>query len=266
MSPQSTIAVSVTSEDLQARHDLTRQVAACCRQEIRTYLDALAPLFRPRRLLGDYVEGSGRESVPDAAQNFTRLQEAFSRVCGRPFDLRPGLSSPIESPPTQMRLADWEYIHEARAGRERKQITVTAPLTWVLGYPSVYSLPMMRQVAAGRQERDADAVRSFVLRACTLALLLERQPKLTGLLEGLRYQVEVRKLPELGELPLMTLSAPVATFRPSDEILLAATGLSGRAVFEEVVDIEGAEQIRDPLRERILAILHPQSPAHAGTE
>jgi len=255
MSAQSTAAPTLTSEDLRDRHKLTREVAAFCRQELRTYLDALAPLFRPRRLLGDFVEGGGRENVPAARENFAHLQEAFVGVCGRPFELRRDLTSPLEAPPTQMQIYEWEYMYEARTEGEGRSIAVTAPLTWILMYPSVYSISMMRQVAAGRQERNYEAVRSFVLRACILKLLLEQESQLTAVLEGLRYRIETRKLPDLGDLPLVTVSAPVATYRPADDLLLPATGLSGRAVFQEVLDLESANQIRDPVRERISAIL-----------
>ncbi len=256
MSPQTTVAPALTNAELLERHNVTKEVANFCRQQLRIYLDAMAPLFRPRLLLGDCVEGNGRESVPDGQQNFTALKESFSRVGGRPFDLRRELSPPIESPPTQMQLYEWEYVHEAGTGRERKQITVTAPLTWVLTYPSVYSLPLMRQVAAGKQGRDYEAVRSFALRACLLSLMFQKLPQLRTLLEGLRYKVEFRKLPDLGELPLVTLSAPVSTFRPSDDLLLIATGLSGRAGFQEVLDTDSATRIHDPLQDRIAAILH----------
>jgi len=266
MSPQSSATATLTNEDLQDRHDLTRQVAAVCRQELRTFLDALAPLFRPRRLLGDFVEGSGRETVRDARENFDRLREAFAAACGRPFELRRDLAAPLEAPATQMQIHDWEYVHRARTDREARSIAVTAPLTWVLMYPSVYSLSMMRQVAAGKQERNYDAVHAFALRACILKLLLEREPHLTSVLEGLRYQVEIRKLPELGELPLVTLSAPVATCRPPDDLLLVATGLSGRAVFQEVLDLESANQIRDPVRDRISGILREHLAGHTREE
>jgi hypothetical protein len=242
-----TIPAPLNSADLSQRHHLTREVANFCRQQLRTYLDALAPLFRPRCVLGDCVEGAGRESVPDAEQNFAALRESFIRVCGRPFDLRRELARPIDSTPTQMQLYEWEYRHGA--------VTITSPLTWVLTYPSVYSLPLMRQVAAGKQQRDPEAVRSFVLRACMLNLLFEKQPQLATLLEGLRYKVELRKLPDLGDLPLITVSAPVSTFRPPDDILSIATGLSGRAVFQEVLDMESAAKIDDPLQSRLSALL-----------
>jgi hypothetical protein len=266
MTAEPPTAASLTGEELQQRHDLTRQVAALCRQQLRGYLDALAPLFRPRRVLGDFVEGNGRESVPDARQNLARLQDAFGTLSGRPLELRRDLPSPIESPSTQMQFYDWEYVHEAGADRDRKRIAVMAPLTWVLSYPSIYTLSMMRQVAIGRQERNYDAVHAFALRACILHLLFEKQSGLVALLEGLRYKVEIRKLPELGELPLVTLSAPVSTFRPSDDLLLAATGLSGRAVFQEVLDISTADPLHDPFEERLGAILRNHSGATSWAE
>jgi hypothetical protein len=240
-----------TSEELLRLHNLTNEVARVCRSRLQTYLDAMAPLFRPRRVLGEFVEGSGRESVSTAVQNLAELKETYLRVCSRPFGLRRELVAPIESPPTEMRLYEWEYIHAARAGQAARHITITSPLRWVLAYPSVYSLSMMRQVIRGRHERDYESVRSFVLRSCILSLLFAEQRDLAPLIEGLRYTVELRESPELGELPLVTIAAPVSTERPCDELLLNATGLSGRAVFQEIIVISSAAHIPDPFREEI---------------
>ena len=266
MSSSITVAAPLSSDELLERHQLTKDVANYCRQQLRTYLDILTPLFRPRRILGDLVEGNGRETVPDAEQNYTTLRELFLRVCGHPFNLRRELARPIESTPTQMQLSEWEYVHEVRSGRDRRVITITAPLTWVVTYPSIYSLGLMRQVAAGKQQRDPEAVRSFVLRACMLHLLFEKQPQLSTLLEGLRYRLEVRRLPDLGELPLVTISAPVATFRPPDELLAIATGLSGRAVFQEVLDPASAMRIHDPFADKLSALVQDRAGVSVGGE
>jgi hypothetical protein len=222
---------------------------------LRSYLDALAPLFRPRRVLGDLIEGAARESVPAAEKNFAELKETYRQVSGRPFDLRRELVAPLESIPTQIQLYEWEYVHQARTQGGRRHITVVSPLTWVLAYPSVYSLSMMRQVMAGKQERDHESVRAFVVRACVMHLLFSKQPSLTEVFEGLRYRVQVRKCSELGELPLVTVSAPVATLRPADELMLAATGLSGRAGFQEVFDSTSAAALSDPFEQQLKRIL-----------
>ncbi len=255
MSDPAEAVSSLTHEQLPRLHSLTAEVQKICRGQLRTCLDALAPLFRPRRVLGDRMEGAGKESVVGADQTFAELKEVYFKACGRPFDLRKELNSPLESVGTQIGLSEWEYLYSVRTERESRTITVVSPLTWVLAYPSTYSLSMLRQVMAGKQERDAEGVRSFVLRSCLMYLQFAKLPELKALFEGLRFRVEVRKSPQLGELPLVTVSAPIRTVRPADDLLLAATGLSGRTVFEEVIDDYQAAHIEDPLQAQILKLI-----------
>ena len=252
--PADTIS-SLTHDQLPHLHSLTAEVQKICRGQLRKYLDALAPLFRPRRVLGEHMEGAGKESVVGADQTFAELRETYFRACGRPFDLRKDLPLPLESVGTQIGLYEWEYAYEVRGERESRSISIVSPLTWVLAYPSTYSLSMLRQVIAGKQERNAEGVQSFVLRSCLMALQFAKLPELQSLFEGLRFRVEVRKSPQLGELPLVTVSAPIRTIRPADDLLLAATGLSGRTGFEEVIDDYQAAHISDPLQAQIRKIL-----------
>jgi hypothetical protein len=255
MNPQPGLSQTLDNEQLLHLRSLTKDVSKLCRTQLRDYLTALTPLFRPRRLLGDHIEGSGRESVPDADQNLAELKDLYARVCARPFDIRPELPMPLESVSTQIQLYEWEYAHEVRADRDRTTINVVSPMTWVLGYSSTYTFPVMREMLAAKQERNEESVRSFVLRAGIMHLLFAKNPTLATLFQGLRYQVEVRKSPQLGELPLVTVSAPLRTMRPPDEVLLMATSLSGRTVFEEVLDGTSGSRIRDPLQEQIAVIL-----------
>lgn len=252
--PADTIS-SLTHEQLPRLHSLTAEVQRICRGQLRKYLDALAPLFRPRRVLAEHMEGSGKESVAGADQTFAELREIYFKACGRPFDLRKDLPSPLESVGTQIGLYEWEYVYDVRTERESRSITIVSPLTWVLAYPSTYSLSMLRQVMAGKQERNAEGVQSFVLRACLMHLQFAKLPELQALFEGLRFSVEVRKSPQLGELPLVTVSAPIRTIRPADDLLLAATGLSGRTAFDEVIDDYQAAHIPDPLQAQVLKVL-----------
>jgi hypothetical protein len=251
-------------EQLGRLHDLTQQVEKTCRNQLRAYLDALAPLFRPRRLLGNHMEGSGKETVSGADQNLADLREIYFKACGRPFDLRKELPTPLESVPTQIQFHEWEYTYDIQTDRERRTITVVAPLTWVLSYPSPYTYSMARQVVAGKQERNADSVSSFVLRASLMHLLFSRLPELTTLFEGLRYHVETRKSPQLGDLPLITVSAPIATVRPSDDLLLLAAAFSGKSGFVEVVDPEKAAHIIDPLQDEIRKILEADNNSYVS--
>jgi hypothetical protein len=250
-----TVSTNLTHEQLPRLHNLTAQVQKICRGQLKSYLDALAPLFRPRRVLGDRMEGAGKESVTGADQTYAELREIYFKACRRPFDLRKDLPNPLESVGTQIGLYEWEYVYDVRTERESRSITVVSPLTWVITYPSTYSLSMLRQVIAGKQERDAEGVRTFVLRSCLMHLQFLKLPDLKALFEGLRYHIEVRKSPQLGELPLVTVSAPIRTVRPADDLLLAATGLSGRTGFEEVIDDYQAAHIADPLQAQILKVL-----------
>jgi hypothetical protein len=245
---------SLNVEQLLHLHTLTKEVSKLCQKQLRGYLDTMALLFRPRRMLGDAMEGAERESVGGSERTVAELRELYRKVAPRPFDLRPELSFPLESVSTQIQLYEWEYLHQTKTDRGWRNIKVTSPLTWVLAYSSNYSLPMLRQVLAGQEERDSDAVRAFVLRACLMHLHFTKFPALADLLAGLRYRVEVRASPETGDLPLVTVSAPFATIRPPDSLVTVASGLAGGASFAEVLDLATVQNLQDPLREQITAI------------
>ncbi len=247
-------AESLNVEQLLHLHTLTKDVAKLCQKQLRGYLDTISLLFRPRRILGDAMEGAERESVGGSDRNVTELRELFRKVALRPFDLRPELTLPLESVSTQMQLYEWEYLHSIKTDRGWRSIKVTSPLTWVVAYSSNYSLSMFRQVLAGQEERDEEAVRAFVLRACLMQLHFSKFPAIADLLAGLRYRVEVRHTPETGDLPLVTVSVPFSTMRPPASLVTVASGLAGGANFSEVLDFATVKNLKDPLREQIAAI------------
>jgi hypothetical protein len=247
-------ADALNVEQLLHLHTLTKDVAKVCQKQLRAYLDTIALLFRPRRILGDYMEGAEKESVGGSDRTLAELRELYKKVALRPFDLRPELNTPLESVSTQMQLYDWEYLHQTKTDRGYRAIKVTSPLTWVLAYSSTYSLSMLHQVLAGQEERDSEAVRAFVLRACLVHLHFQKFPALVDLFSGLRYRVEVRHSQETGDLPFVTISAPFATMRPPDSLLTVASGLAGGASFAEVLDLSTVQNLKDPLREQIAAV------------
>lgn len=247
-------AEALNLEQLLQLHALTKDVSKLCQKQLRGYLETMAILFRPRRFLGDAIEGSERESTSGVDRNVAELRELYRRVALRPFDLRPELTLPVESISTKVELHEWEYLHEIKTDRGWRTIKVTSPLTWVLTYSSPYSLSILRQVLAGQAERDAEAVRAFVLRAVLLHLHFTKFPAIAELLAGLRFRVEVRRSPELGDLPLVTVSAPLATIRPPDNLVTLASGLAGGASFAEVLDVASVTNLRDPLRHDVETI------------
>src|SRR5262245_40242284 len=189
------MADSLSVEQLLRLPTITKEVSKFCQKQLRGYLETLALLFRPRRILGEAIEGGEKESVGGSDKTLAELRELYRKAALRPFDLRPELSVPLESISTQMQLHEWEYLHETKTDRGWQSIKVTSPLTWVIAYSSSYSLG---QVLAGREERDPEAVRAFVLRACVLHLHFTKFPAISDLFAGLRYRVEVRNSPQMG--------------------------------------------------------------------
>jgi hypothetical protein len=246
-------AEALNIEQLLHLHTLTKEVSKICQKQLRGYLETMALLFRPRRILGPAIEGAERESAGGSDRNVTELRDLYRRVAVRPFDLRPELTFPLESVSTQLQLYEWEYLHEMKTERGWRTVKVTSPLTWVVAYASSYSLSMIRQVLAGHDERDPEAVRAFVLRACLMHLHLSKFPAIADLLAGLRYRVEVRRSPEMGDLPLVTISAPFSTLRPPDNLVMIASGLAGGATFAEVLDLQSVQNLQDPLRQEVAA-------------
>jgi hypothetical protein len=249
-------ASSLTLEQLLKLHGVTKGIASLCSRQLRTHLETLAPLFRARRFLGDYMEGVLREPVAGSERTWAELQELYRKVAVRPFDLRPELPNPLESVASTLQINEWEYTHSVQTDRGWQAIRVTSPLTWVLGYSSSYSPSALRQqVQQNAHQKEAENVRAFVLRACLLHMLFQKLPPLTSLLAALRYRVEVRTLKELGELPLVTVSLPFATVRPSDDLVAKAAGFAGGDHFTEVVDLDSVRQLQDPLREEVAQIV-----------
>ena len=242
-------------DQLLSLHGVTREVSQACLRHLKAHVDAMAPLFRPRRFLGDHIDGAGKEAVPAADRNLADLQQLYARVAVKPFDLRPELRAPLESVATQLQFDEWEYTHAAETDRGWQSIRVATPLTWTISYASPYSLAMLHGVVSGNGRRDAEAVRAFVLHACLTHELFSKIPALADLLGALRYKVEIRKSSRLGDLPLVTVSAPFRTFRPSDKLVTMAAGLAGGVTFSEVMDIESVRDLPDPLRDEVSGIL-----------
>ena len=97
-------------------------------------------------------------------------------------------------------------------------------------------------------DRKTEALRQFVINALVMQLLMKSQPNLIQLLAALRYQIGMKPLPGLGTVPFVTITAPLTSFRPADELLLMATRFSGVPAFVELISTESIENFDDPLR------------------
>ena len=64
----------------------------------------------------------------------------------------------------------------------------------------------------------------------------------------LRYDLNAASSGELGKLPLMTLTSCLTSFRPSDDLILAATAFSGVPAFIELVNLDEIKNPKDTLK------------------
>jgi hypothetical protein len=239
-------------EDLADLREKTEQVSQLLLNQLKGHLDTLRPLLAPRRVLGSYVRSSVKEDIPDTDVALKRLREKYKEVCSKPFALTAELDeSVVAEMESRLELYRWEYSHEARSEREQKTITVACPVKWALSYTSGYTVAQLREVLAGKRERRQEEVRQFLVNAIVVQLVLAKFPGITQLLKDLRYEVELDKCQGLGDLPLVTIRSSLPSFRPSDEIILAATRLSGVPAFVELIDFNSLPALEDPFKTKI---------------
>jgi hypothetical protein len=236
---------------------LTRALSDHLRLTLLKYLSTISPLLKPKSVLGDYIGGAGKESVKGADKAYNELESLFDKVASaRPFGLKPGIKSPIEILNTQLEITPLEYAYEARSLNETKQITIVQPLKWIVSY-SGFSPNRLRSLLHAR-ERSVEDLRDFLTHYLVLSTVVLKQPGLETLFSALRFPIRIENFEEFGGLPLVTISAPVATLRPSDSMVIQSTELSGTGLFEEIVSVDELLKFNDPLKDSITELVHGQ--------
>lgn len=245
---------SLTTKNLLARRKLTRVIGQLLSEDIKSHITTLAPLFRQRLVLGEHVQGRGAsEQVKNADRAFKELQSLYETVGSKPPFLLPAeLKSPLMQLTSTLELTPWEYEHVIRAGKEQKIVTVTSPFRFVLtyaGYP-----PRRLKDLLNDQGRSSGELQIYVLHYLTLQLMLQKQPGLVQLLERLHLRVSTSPMEGLGALPVAFIESSITSSLPSDALVMESTEMSGMDVFEEIVNVEDIENLKDPLRERLVKI------------
>src|SRR3712207_2407488 len=191
---------------LLALRKLTVAVSKLLSEQLRDYLTTLAPLLRPKAVLGDYVSGGAKEYVragADAA--FKELQSLYAQVAGaKPFNLPPELKPPVEIISTALEFTPLEYEHVARDGDESKSVLVTSPLTWSFNYAG-FTLSRLKELVADKN-RAGHELKECVLHCLVMHVIRSKQPGVTRILETLRFPVRTGQHdPALGQLPITHL-------------------------------------------------------------
>jgi hypothetical protein len=241
-------------QKLLALRKLTRAIADLLRSQIKEYLSTLAPLLRPTSVFGEYVESSTRVSVRGADKAFRELQQLYENIAGtRIFNLPKELNAPIEIFSSTPEITPVEYSYVARTDSQQKAVTITSPLNWILAY-STFPPGRLKELIANR-ERGIGELPRFLLHYLVLHLVASKQTGLANILNALHYPITSERLPGFGDLPITCISSSASTTRPSDELIVESTELSGMDVFEEVVNIENIAKIRDPLKDRLMDVI-----------
>jgi hypothetical protein len=243
---------SSTQKLLELRR-LTRSVADLLRGELKQYLATLMPLFQPRTLLGHYIQGASKEPVRGADRVFKDLVAAYEGVSGsRPFSLPRDLKPPLPVDSNALEFVPFVYPHTAKGKKATKTVTVTSPLRWVLSY-SGYGPDRLREALAAGDSSGATILEQ-VLHHVLLNVAFQ-QKGVAPLFEALRFPGSTHHFPELGNLPITVISTAVPTVRPPDETIIESTEISGSDAFEEVIDVAAVRELKDPMRERLVATL-----------
>jgi len=244
----------LTFQELTELRRRTEIISKFLRDQLLTHLETLRPVLSPERLLGKYVAGRGDSALADRA--FAQIQQNYKPFSFLPFDL------PAEFDPhwltlvgSRATLYPWEYTYEARAERETRTISMTSPVRWVVSFTSAYTLSQVIQALTGKGERRPEHIRQFVVNALVTQLIVTHTPGLAPLFTDLRYQLQTDSTPDLPKLPLTTITSGLPSFRPADDLILAATGFSGTPAIIELIDFDALSKLEDPLKARIEELL-----------
>jgi hypothetical protein len=240
-------------QHLLALRKLTRGMADVLRSQMKELLSTLAPLLHPKVVFGNYVDGETYGTSRTGEKAFKEFRELYHTVAqSRPYNLPLEFKSPLEVINPQLEMTPLEYTHVATIGNESKTITVTSPLKWALTY-SGFS-PGRLKILLTERKRTGDELQQFVLHYLMMHIVVSKQVGVAQILKSLHFPLSSERSPEFGELPITYVSSAISTLRPPDDVLVESTEVSGMNAFEEVVQLEDVDKLRDHLKEQLVEI------------
>ena len=242
------------TQSLLTLRKLTRAIADSVRGQMTEYLATLAPLLRPKMVLGDYVEDGSKES--------TRRSDKALKVCRRStrrspparFNLPRELTLPLRLSGTGLEITAVDTPHVIQSGSDARTIMVRSPLTWTLTYAGYapHRLPELIKTKLRASEELNQLVLSYLL----MHVVTTNSPGLLQAFEALHFPITTTTLPELGPLPIPD-RVDISTTRPADR-----HPRSGGADWQERsrgCQRDDLAHLRDPLG-RLLEIARQHAP------
>jgi hypothetical protein len=236
----------LTLAELPELRRKTESVSRFLRDQIAAHLETLRPLFAPERILGKYA--GGKVEVPGVERTFAELQQNYKAFTRKPYDLPETFDTNwLSLVGSALDLHQWDYVHPIQG----KPITMSSPVRWVVNYRANYNLAQVKNVVLGKETARPDYLRQFVVNALVLQLVLSRNPGLSQLFQDLRYELKTETAPDLKGLPIVTITSCLASRRPADDLIQAATAFSGVPAFIELLDLNATASPRDLLKEKL---------------
>ncbi|HXC36698.1 MAG TPA: hypothetical protein VNV43_12535 [Candidatus Acidoferrales bacterium] len=240
----------LTLQELPELRRKTEAVSRFLKQQIGGHLETLRPLLAPERLFGKYA--GGKSEVTAAERALEELKRNYKGFTRKPYDLSDSFdTSWLGLVGSSLELHPWEYTHEIQG----KPITMNSPLRWVINYRTNYNLIQVKNALAGKETARPEYLRLFVVNALVMQLLLAQSQGLVQLFADLRYELKTESPADLFGLPVVTITSSLPSFRPSDDMIMAATAFSGVPAFIELIDLDAAKAPRDVLKERLEELL-----------
>jgi hypothetical protein len=237
---------TLTLAELPDLRRKTEAVSQFLRQQIATHLETLRPLLAPERIFGKYA--AGKTEVTGADRALSELQQNYRPFTSKPYDLTSAFdASWLPLVGSALELHPWEYEHPVQG----KTIMMSSPVRWVINYRTNYNLGQIKNILAGKETARLEHLRQFVVNALVLQLMLARNPGLVQLFADLRYELKSETRADLRGLPMVTITSMLASFRPADDLISAATAFSGVPAFIELLDLDAVQAPKDGLKEKL---------------
>jgi hypothetical protein len=248
-----------STQSLLVLRKLTRAIAEVVRAQMTEYLATLAPLLRPKMVLGDYIDGGSKESTRRADKALKELQALNEKIAGtKPYNLPRELTAPIRFGAVGLEITPVDAPHVIQSGADTRTIMVRSPLTWTLTYGGFAPTRLPELLKA--KLRPGDELGQLVLSYLLMHVVTTNSPGLMQVFDALHFPITTTTVADFGPLPITRISVDISTERPSDDVILQSAELTGMDAFEEVVNLDDLSQLRDPLKERLLEIVRQQAP------
>jgi hypothetical protein len=245
-------------QSLLVLRKLTRAIADAVRAQMTEHLATLTPLLRPQLVLGEYIQGGPKESSRKADEALKELQALYETVApAQPLNLRRELTPPFNVSNVSLEITPVDYTHVVQAGSDTKKITIRSPLMWTLTYTG-FGPPRLQEILDAKVR--GEELQRYIVSYLIMHLVTTRQRGVMQILEQLHLPVTTTTSAEFGSLPMTRIGIEIATERPSDAVVLESAELTGMDAFEEVVKVEDISRLRDPLKARLLDIVHHHAP------